>query len=47
MAAWAHQVMKSGRVAYYSYRLGNIPSAALAESLGVKWHADAVSFEPA
>jgi FR47-like protein len=46
VAAWAHQVMKSGHVAFYSYRLGNTPSAALAESLGVKWYAAAVSFEP-
>ncbi len=45
-AAWAEQVRKNGRVAFYSFRKANISSAALAQSLGVRWYADVVSYEP-
>jgi predicted GNAT family acetyltransferase len=34
-AAWGHQICSEGKVAFYSYRLDNLASAALARSLGV------------
>jgi len=34
-AAWAHHVMKQGRVAFFSHVHGNMASRALASSLGV------------
>jgi hypothetical protein len=40
-AAWGHQICSEGRVAFYSYRLENLASAALAGSLG--WSSSHVS----
>jgi FR47-like protein len=34
-AAWGHQICSEGKAAFYSYRLDNLASAALARSLGV------------
>jgi hypothetical protein len=34
-AAWGHQICNEGKVAFYSYRLENLASAALARSLRV------------
>lgn len=34
-AAWGRQICSQGKVAFYSYRLENLASAALARSLGV------------
>ena len=34
-AAWAHEVIKQGKAAYYSYPGGNLASEALARNLGV------------
>ena len=34
-AAWAHHVMKQGRIAFFSHVHGNTASRGLAESLGV------------
>lgn len=45
VAAWANHVMSAGRVALYSFRHRNHASAALAESLGVKWYADVIGFD--
>ena len=45
VAAWACDVMNSGRVAFYSYKIGNNASAALARSLGVEWYANVAGFE--
>jgi len=44
VAAWAHNVISSGRVALYSYKAENRPSQALALSLGAVWYAEVVSF---
>jgi GNAT superfamily N-acetyltransferase len=46
VAAWAMEIMNSGRVALYSYRLKNLASAALASSLGIEWYANVVTYEP-
>jgi hypothetical protein len=46
VAAWAHVVIKSGRVAFYSYQAENQPSKALARSLGAVWYADVVGYGP-
>jgi hypothetical protein len=43
-AAWAHDILRSGRVPFYSYRLANSASAALAKSLRVEWYADVVGY---
>lgn len=45
VAAWAQDILQSGRIPFYSYRLKNNPSRALASSLGVKWYANVVAFE--
>lgn len=45
-AAWARQVIQSGRVAYFSYKETNLASRSLAESLGVQPFGTSVSFEP-
>lgn len=45
-AAWAHQVVQSGRVAFFSYAETNLASRALADSLGVQPFGISVSFEP-
>jgi hypothetical protein len=45
-AAWAHDILRSGRVPFYSYLLANSASAALAKSLRVEWYADVVGYEP-
>ena len=44
-AAWARQVLESGRVAFYSYRLDNLPSMALARRLGVVEFARCIAFD--
>jgi len=46
VAAWAQAILNSGRVPFYSYRMGNRPSATLASSLGVVWFAYVLAFEP-
>jgi len=45
VAAWAWDIMRGGRAAFYSYKMTNSASAALACSLGVEWYANVVSFE--
>jgi hypothetical protein len=47
VAAWAADILDSGRVPFYSYMLQNNASAALARSLGVVWFANVVAFGPA
>ncbi|MBN2146398.1 MAG: GNAT family N-acetyltransferase [Anaerolineales bacterium] len=44
-AAWGGAVLRQGRVAFYSHRIENRASAALARSLGVTWLADCTGFE--
>jgi len=44
MAAWAYDVIESGRVALYSYKMDNHASKALARSLGAVWYADVVCY---
>jgi predicted GNAT family acetyltransferase len=44
-AAWADDILKSGRVPFYSYHLANSASAALARSLSIEWYADVVGYE--
>ncbi len=44
VAAWAIDVLNYQRVALYSYRKQNQPSAALARSLGIEWFADVVAY---
>ena len=44
VAAWAHEVIRSGRTAFYSYKVENQPSRALARSLGTEWYADVVGY---
>jgi GNAT superfamily N-acetyltransferase len=46
VAAWARDVLDSRRVPFYSYRLRNRPSTALANSLRVAWYANVVTFGP-
>lgn len=43
-AAWAADVIRDGRVAFYSYQVGNTGSAALARSLGVVAYAKWVTY---
>ncbi len=45
VAAWAYDILQSGRVPLYSYKMRNTASAALAQSLGVVWYANVVEFE--
>jgi epoxide hydrolase-like predicted phosphatase len=45
-AAWARQVIQSGRVAFFSFAETNLASRSLAASLGVMPFATSVSFEP-
>lgn len=44
-AAWAAQVLHSGRVAFFSHAVHNTASQALARSLGVSHFADCASFD--
>jgi hypothetical protein len=44
VAAWAYDVIGSGRVALYSYKMDNHASKALARSLGALWYADVVCY---
>jgi hypothetical protein len=44
VAAWAYEVIRSGRTAFYSYRVENQASRALARSLGAAWYADVVGY---
>jgi hypothetical protein len=46
-AAWARDMLISGLIPFYSYPASNIPSAALAKSLRVRWFADVVLYKPA
>ncbi len=46
VTAWARDILNSGRVPFYSYRLSNAASAALAARLGVVRFADVVAYEP-
>jgi putative hydrolase of the HAD superfamily len=45
-AAWARQVIQSGRVAFFSHAETNLASRALADSLWIQKFATSVSFEP-
>jgi hypothetical protein len=45
VASWTLDVRESGGVPFYSYKLRNHPSAALAHGLGVSWFANMVEFE--
>ncbi len=44
VAAWAYDVIGSGRVALYSYKRDNEASRALAHNLGAAWYADVVCY---
>ena len=44
VAAWASHVVKSGKVAFFSHKIGNVPSEALARSLGVVQYAISVVY---
>jgi hypothetical protein len=46
VTAWARDILNSGRVPFYSYRLSNTASASLASRIGVIRFADVVVFEP-
>lgn len=46
VAAWAAEVIGSGRVALYSYKAANEASRALAYSLGAVWYADVMCYSP-
>lgn len=46
IAAWARQVIQSGRVAFFSSAETNLASRALADSLWIQQFATSVSFEP-
>jgi predicted GNAT family acetyltransferase len=41
-AAWAADVIRAGKVALYSFRKDNLPSRALARSLGLETFAEVV-----
>jgi RimJ/RimL family protein N-acetyltransferase len=43
--AWAHRVVTSGRLPFYSHRITNTASQKLAESLGFVWFIDDVGYE--
>jgi GNAT superfamily N-acetyltransferase len=43
--AWARQLSAAGKVAFYSYRTSNLPSQALANSLGIEIFAHCVAFD--
>jgi GNAT superfamily N-acetyltransferase len=45
VAAWAAQVLREGKVAFYSHEVGNFASKALAHSLGVVKYAVVTSYE--
>lgn len=44
-AAWAHHVMKQGKVAFYSYASDNLAPEALAQSLGLVQYAAGVAYD--
>ena len=44
VAAWAHNVISSGRVALYSYKAENLSSQELARKLRAVWYAEVVCF---
>ncbi len=46
VAAWANDILESGRVPLYSYKMRNSASAALAQSVGATWYANVVEFDP-
>ena len=43
-AAWANHILHQGLVAFYSYHADNLPSQALANSLGVVQYAECMAF---
>ena len=45
VAAWANHVLGEGKVAFYSYEVGNIPSEALAHSLDVVQYVVVTTYE--
>lgn len=45
VAAWACDILQSGRVPLYSYKMRNSASAALAQSVGATWYANVVEFD--
>lgn len=44
VSAWAAGVIEEGKVAFYSYLVGNEASAGLARSLGVEWYARSTGY---
>jgi predicted GNAT family acetyltransferase len=44
-AAWANHMLGEGKVAFYSYEIGNIASEALTHSLGVVQYAVVTKYE--
>lgn len=44
VAAWAVDVMRAGKIAFYSYRIDNSASGALAHGLGVVQYATSVGY---
>jgi hypothetical protein len=43
-AAWARDVLGSGKIAFYSHRRENLPSCAVARSLGLRYFSDSVGY---
>jgi len=43
--AWAHFVMKAGKVAFFSHSHDNVASEALAASLGVEWFTTGAAYD--
>jgi GNAT superfamily N-acetyltransferase len=46
VAAWAQQVRRAGKIAFYSHLVSNDASRALAASVGAEWFADTREFFP-
>ena len=44
VAAWAANVVAGGRVAFFSHRIDNVASEALARSLGVVLYAESTGY---
>jgi hypothetical protein len=44
VAAWAAATLEAEKVAFYSYRIDNVASAALAHSLGVQRYAEKIAY---
>jgi GNAT superfamily N-acetyltransferase len=43
-SAWAHYILAQGKIAFYSHRVSNAPSAALAQDLGVRQYIEDVGY---